>query len=159
MNSKPSTMKKIFLAIAAAIFSLTCMAQSTQTQTVFINDNGDGTITVRATGSGKTKDVAIMMAQKQAVRDVIFNGVNVPGNVRLSKPLFYSDMNASTNYEDFFNTFFKDKGVYTKFISVQDRKSDSNIVDRRQNQVTVQTTVRVFRSDLKTYLKENNFID
>lgn len=152
-------MKKIFSILAAAIFGLSCMAQSTQTTTVFINDNGDGSITVRATGSGKTKDVAIKMAQKQAVRDVLFKGVNVPGNVHLSKPLFTANMNASVTYEDFFNSFFKDKGVYTKFVSVQDRKLNSNVVDRRQNQVTVQTTLRVLRADLKAYLKENNFID
>lgn len=159
MNSNCKKMKKLFAAAASLLIGLSCcLAQSTETTTIFMNDNGDGSITVRATGSGKTKDLAIKMARKKAVRDIIFTGVNVPGNVRLSRPLL-NDMNAQTTYEDFFASFFKDNGPYTQFISVQDKRGNSNVVDRRQNDVVVQTTVRVLRSELKKYLKDNNFFD
>ena len=79
----------------------------------YLNSEGDGSITVRAYGMGKTREDAIEQACKNAVRDVLFKGVQTPENTILSRPLI-REINAEEKYQYFFNPFFADGGAYRR---------------------------------------------
>lgn len=125
--------------------------------TTYMNDEGDGSITVRAYGIGRNREDAIEQAAKNAVRDVLFKGVNVPGNALLSKPLV-TTVNAEEKYQTFFSSFFSDNGAYKKFAKKKDRRAGSNNKEKNTMQVKVSTTVRIMRPELKTYLIKNGII-
>lgn len=127
------------------------------TETVYMNSEGDGSLTLRAHGHGTNRNDAIKQAAKNAVRDVIFKGVNVPGNPELSKPLITA-VNAQEKYAAFFNAFFSDGGEYKKFVTAEDRKSGSNKKEKNEVNVKLSTTVRVLRSELKLYLIDNGIV-
>lgn len=150
-------MKRLVSILIGCAISLAAMAQTAPGGVQLLNNPGDGSLTVRSTASGRTRSIAMQNAQKQAVRAIIFTGVNVPGSVSLSKPLI-TDMNGQTKYEEFFNAFFADNGYYKSFVSLQDKKGGSSVRRDSKTQVTLQATVRVFRADLKKYLIENNVI-
>jgi hypothetical protein len=128
------------------------------TETVYINSEGDGSLTLRAHGHGSNRNDAIKQAAKNAVRDVIFKGVSVPGNPELSKPLVMT-VNAQEKYASFFNAFFSDGGEYQKFVTSEDRKSGSNKKEKNMVNVKLSTTVRVLRSELKFYLIDNGIVN
>lgn len=158
-------MKRLFFVMLVGAMSLlvSCNTHSHtlqahyQTKCEYINDEGDGSITVRAYGEGRYRKDAIEQARKNAVREIIFEGVNVLGNQQLSRPLIFEN-NAQEKYEDFFYSFFKDGGDYTKFVDHSDRRHLTNERHWDNAQVKISTTVRVYRSDLKQYLKEQNII-
>ncbi len=127
------------------------------TKTVYMNTEGDGSMTVRAHGHGTNRNDAIKQAAKNALRDVIFEGINAPGNPELSKPLITS-VNAEEKYASFFNAFFADGGEYKKFVTTEDRKSGSNKKEKNEVNVKLSTTVRILRSELKLYLIDNGII-
>jgi hypothetical protein len=88
---------------------------------------------------------------------VIFKGIAVPGNEYLSRPL-NMEVNAEEKYAEFFNAFFADNGPYEDFVSKQDRRLVTNDKESSGTQKKTSTTVRVLRSQLQKYLKENNII-
>ncbi|MBQ6571113.1 MAG: hypothetical protein IIX31_00310 [Alistipes sp.] len=126
-------------------------------ETTFLNDIGDGSITVRASGLGKTVANARLQARKQAVRDIIFKGVNVPNNSMLSKPIV-TEVNAAQKYQSFFNVFFADNGDWKKFVSNQDNKPTKHVYKETTLQVKEYMTVRVDVFALKNYLIENGIV-
>lgn len=128
------------------------------TETVYMNSEGDGSLTLRAHGHGTNRNDAIKQAAKNAVRDVIFKGVNVPGNPELSKPLVTA-VNAEEKFSVFFNSFFADGGEYKNFVTAEDRKSGSNKKEKNEVNVKLSTTVRVLRSELKFYLIDNGIVN
>ena len=73
----------------------------------------DGSQTLRSWGKGKDKADAIEQAKKNAVRDVIFKGINAGSGECSKKPLIL-EVNAQEKYEYYFNAFFKDGGAYKK---------------------------------------------
>lgn len=62
------------------------------------------------TAWAKTREDAIEQACKNAVRDVLFKGVQTPENTILSRPLI-REINAEEKYQYFFNPFFADGGA------------------------------------------------
>jgi hypothetical protein len=158
-------MKRLFFVMLVGAMSLlvSCNAHRHtlqahyQTKCEYINDEGDGSITLRAYGEGRYRKDAIEQARKNAVRTIIFEGVNVLGNQQLSRPLIFEN-NAEEKYEDFFYAFFKDEGDYAQFVDHSDRRILTNERHWDNAQVKISTTVRVYRSELKQYLKEQNII-
>ena len=159
-------MKRGLLCIAVLGFVLTlasCNVHKTSTQAFFptkceyLNDEGDGSITVRAYGQGSYRNDAVEQARKNAVRQIIFEGITVPGNSNLSRPLV-TEVNAEEKYEDFFYRFFQDDGAYRDFVSREDRRLRTNEKHWSGTQVKISTTIRVMRADLKEYLKLNQII-
>lgn len=157
-------MKSFSIALCLILGLVGCSsAQNAKTssyypsQTTYMNDEGDGSITVRAYGQGRNRSDAMAQAAKNAVYDVIFKGVSVPGNALLSKPLV-TTVNAEEKFQAFFNAFFTDGGEYTRFISTEDRKAGSNKKEKNTMQVKEAATVRVLRSELKQYLMDNEIV-
>lgn len=135
----------------------TTMQSFYSTATEYLNDEGDGSLTLRAYGQGRYRRDALMQARKNAVSDVLFKGIAVPGNTTLSRALVL-ETNGRERHEDFFNEFFKDGGAYTRFVDHADRRYHTNEKHWNGTQVKISTTVRVRRAELKNYLKEQGII-
>lgn len=151
-------MKKLFTLVASIIVALSASAQVQNSEVTVINVPGDGSVVVRVTGSGRNRVLARKDAPKKAIRAIIFDGLNVPGNETLSKPLV-RQLGAEQKYEDFFYSFFAQNGPYKKFYTIgKDRKALSNNQKNHRVQNTNQVTLRIHRAELRDYLKENGII-
>jgi hypothetical protein len=152
---------RLLLAPAALLFAGCAAHKPTSSYynspTALIRYDADGSMVLRAYGSGRTGANAREQAWKNAVRDVIFKGINVPGNPMASKPLV-TEVNAQEKYEQFFNAFFQDKGYYRSFVTTEDRKPLSSVKEENKLEMKQGTTLRVLRPELKEYLKENGIL-
>ncbi|OFX52525.1 MAG: hypothetical protein A2046_06090 [Bacteroidetes bacterium GWA2_30_7] len=121
----------------------------------------DGSQTVKSWGSGRNREDAIEQAKKNAVRDVLFNGIKKGKPDCNVKPVIF-EVNAQEKYEDYFNKFFTDGGEYDKFCSPKDgSKYHFEVIKDRQkagSQETYALIVRVLRADLKAKMVEDNII-
>ncbi len=157
-------MKRIWivLSLIPLLGLMGCGVKSSQAyysyDSKIISSEKDGTYNIRACGRGRNAVVAYEEAKKQAVYDVVFNGV-VSGNGQINslRPLM-TDMNAKEKYEDYFNAFFADKGAYAQFASLKDRRILSSDWNRNKMQVLAQVSVTVDRAALKKKLIEDNIL-
>ena len=121
-------MQKYLFILASAVVALlfaACGAHRSQAyydyESKVIQAHGDGSYVIRAWGRGRNAAHSYEVAQKQALQDVIFSGVQAQSsNIEHLKPLCY-DMNAREKYEDYFNAFFAEKGPWKQFIAMKDR--------------------------------------
>jgi hypothetical protein len=114
----------------------------------------DGSQTLKAWGNGRNRSDAVDQAKKNAVRDVIFNGISEGKQECNVKPLIF-EVNAQEKYEDYFNKFFADGGEYKNFISLRDERIFDKVSrDRKKarESVTHGMIVRVLRTELKEKL-------
>jgi hypothetical protein len=157
-------MKRLIL-VATAILSLVFVACGVRSSQAFYNYDSkiistelDGSYNIRAFGRGRNAVVAYDEARKQAVYDVLFNGVQ-SNNSRVSslKPLML-EVNARERYEDYFNAFFADGGAYRDFTNLHDTRALTENWHNNKLQVLVQVSVTVDRQGLKKKLIEDNIL-
>ncbi|WP_321342965.1 hypothetical protein [uncultured Draconibacterium sp.] len=115
----------------------------------------EGSQTLKAWGRGKNRKDAVEQARKNAVRDVIFNGIRKGSADCNLKPIIL-EVNAHERYEDYFNAFFADDGPYKDFITNDDRAPVEKHL--AGNDLVCGVTVRVLRSDLKKQLKWDSIL-
>ena len=115
----------------------------------------DGSQTLKAWGTGSNLEDASEQAKKQAIRDVIFKGINKGKQDCNMKPLVI-EVQAQEKYEDYWFKFFADGGLYSKFSSHQDGKYLKKL--KAGDQVTYGVTVRVLRQELKKQLLEDKIL-
>ncbi|MCQ2152934.1 MAG: hypothetical protein MJY70_07810 [Bacteroidales bacterium] len=147
----------ILCTLSACHVSYNATATYSGSATKFMKVEGDGSITVRVSAQGKNYNDAWEQAEKKAVREAIFKGIEVPNNAYMSKPLI-TEVNAEEKYEQFFNVFFMDKGDYSKFVSSEDRRGASTVETKADAMVKQTITVRILRAELKQYLIDHNVI-
>ena len=96
----------------------------------------DGSVVLRAWGKGSSRAEAMEKAKRQAVYDVIFNGIR-NGQCNL-KPLVF-EVNAKEKYENYFNVFFRDGGEYQDFLKMDATKMGSGVkaVSKTRNSYAV----------------------
>ncbi|MDR1602438.1 MAG: hypothetical protein LBS42_08430 [Tannerella sp.] len=114
----------------------------------------DGSITVKAWGNGRNSSDALEQAKKNAVNDVLFNGIREGKSLCRQMPLLPAG-NARIKNEDYFYDFFRDGGEFLKYVSLQDeRYSDKWNRERKgaRQSVTYGIVLRVHRSELKKRL-------
>lgn len=116
----------------------------------------DGSQTLRVFGKGKNKADAIEQAKKNAVRDILFRGINA-GSGECSKRPLVNEVNAQEKYAYYFNPFFKDKGNYLNFVKL-DEKRLSRIKSSNSTQENWGVVVTVDRSALEQQLINDNII-
>ncbi len=159
-------MKRLFytlMVVVLTVFSNACFAQkSSQSyydfETKLIAVEGDGTYTIRAFGRGRNITHAYAQAQKQAVWDVIFKGVEpTTTGIKPLKPLIL-EVNAEEKYGEYFETFFLDGGEYLNYVSYKERKTGSSRFQKNDVQSTAQVTVSVYRTKLKQKLIEEGIL-
>lgn len=77
----------------------------------------DGNVLLKAWGNGASYIEAVESAKKNALYDILFNGI-YEGSPECSKIPIISDLNARTKFEKYFNIFFAENGEYQKFIQI-----------------------------------------
>ncbi len=111
----------------------------------------DGSQTLKAWGNGRNRADACEQAKKNAVRDVLFKGINEGKSDCNVKPVLF-EVNVQEKNEDYFNKFFTDGGDYKDFVNVKDEKFLDKISrDKKKTKesVTHGLIVRVLRAELK----------
>lgn len=120
----------------------------------------DGSITLRAWGSGRNYFDASEQAKKNAVRDVIFKGVQ-DGKPECDRMPLIIEPGAVNTYEEYFAKFFADDGEYKKFVNLKDERIGDKL-DRNkkiaEGSRTYSVVVRVSKLDLKKKLKSDGII-
>ena len=157
-------MQRVILFIVAilSLFLTGCGVRSSQAfynyDSKIISSELDGSYNIRAFGRGRNAVVAYDEARKQAVYDIIFNGVQ-SNNSQVSslKPLVL-EVNAKEKYEDYFNTFFTDGGAYRNFTSLHDTRIITENWHNNKLQILVQVSVTVDRKAIKQKLINDNIL-
>lgn len=135
----------------------TSIAPYFETPTEYLGDGGDGILLIRAYGQNTNRKSAIVQAQKNALKEIIFKGIISSKNPSLSRPLV-TEVNAQERHEAFFNHFFADNGEYRDYVKIA--KPDNGRTESNSNSTLtkVSITLRVDRANLKSYLKAQNII-
>ena len=115
----------------------------------------DGTQNLRVFGKGKGKAQAIEQAKKNAVSEVIFNGIQGSGDCN-KRPLV-NEVNARERYEDYFNAFFATGGAYTKYVRLDENRT-SRIKAQTDDLVQYGVTVRIDRAALRARLQDDGIL-
>ena len=157
-------MKKLSLFIAAAAMILLSGCGTKRSQAYYekpsqvLSANYDGSYVIRVQVRAKDAVIAFTDGQRKAVEEVIFSGVKAGSNgISDLKPLCF-DMNAREKHEDYFNAFFADKGEWTNYASLQDKRVGSTRYQRDGRQMVESVTVTVDRAGLKKKLQEDRII-
>lgn len=117
------------VALAALTFS--CKTATTEVAPEYANYNfsvecigadPDGSQTLRAWGQGKGKAQAIEHAKKNALQEVLFNGIN-SGNGECSQRPILTEVNAQERYDYYFSAFFSDKGEYNNYVALDESRT------------------------------------
>ncbi len=114
----------------------------------------DGSATLKAWGNGRNRVDAVEQAKKNAVRDILFNGIS-EGKSDCNRAPLLLELNAQRKHEDYFNIFFADGGEYKNFVSLRDERIFDKISrDKKgaRESITHGIVVRVLRSELKQKL-------
>lgn len=117
----------------------------------------DGSQTLKVWGTGKDKKAAMKQAMKNAVKDILFNGIHTGSKDCGIRPLIL-EVNAQEKYEDYFNTFFQDGGLYSKYVSDETPKRTTKDKQYNQQQTKYGMVVRVQRAELKNRLEQDGII-
>lgn len=157
-------MKRNILLIAI-MFAIATLGYAKNTSSAYITYDSeclevssDGSQILIAWGAGRTRADAKVEAMKNALRDVIFNGIRSGNELCDSKPMIFG-ANVKEKYEDFFYRFFSEDGDYKNFVSDDEdgrRLNRTKELSRRQKKFGI--VVTVFRPQLKEYLKQNGII-
>jgi hypothetical protein len=119
----------------------------------------DGSQTLQAYGKGRNRRDAVHQAEKNAVRDVVFNGI-CDGKGCECRPVI-GGVNDNLMRSPYFNDFFKDQGEFKDYVDHSDERLGRRIfrpVYRASSGVAVNAIVTVDRSALIEKLKKDEII-
>lgn len=128
-------------------------------ESICIGTELDGSVILRSYGRGRNSFDAYNQAQKQAVYDILFNGIKKANSSCQCdyRPLLL-EVNAKEKYESYFNVFFADGGDFEKYCNASDKKRHSTKYISNKEQTVCETTVTVDRAKLKERLIEDDII-
>ena len=121
-------------------------------ETTCVQDKMDGTFVLKAWGKGKGKAEAIDQAIKNALNDVIFNGIRGGEFCNLT-PLVI-EVQAKEKYSSYFNTFFQND--YKDYIIVEDSPKKRL---KSKTATNYGFNIVLNREKLKSRLKSDNIIN
>lgn len=118
-----------YLVAMFVLLQVACKSKQISTQTVAyhgysvecIDKSMDGKLTLRVSASGRNRAHAIEQAEKKAVYEVTFQGIEAGNSIGNVYPIV-DEANARKKYEDYFDKFFMDGGAYAKYVTVKDQK-------------------------------------
>ncbi len=120
----------------------------------------DGSETILSWGNGRYRFDAVEQAKKNAVVEVLFNGIRKGRGDCNMRPLV-PEVNARTKYDIYFNKFFADGGEYLDYVSMDDERLEDKIKRDRQKgrkSINMSAVVRVQRGLLKEKLIKDNIL-
>lgn len=156
-------MKKSFVNLSVLLFtlilSIPVFAQSTKQQnktssyysfeTECLEDKLDGSYIFYTWGKGSNKMEAIDQAKRNALNDLLFNGINKGCQLR---PLII-ELNGETKYKSYVYAFFQED--YKDYITLE--KSPKSLSKSKQ-QTTYGVKIRINAEALKQKLIKDNII-
>lgn len=125
-------------------------------KTECLGNKMDGTIILKTWGNGKDKTEAIVQAQKNAIRDVLFTGILDGKSDCEHKPLL-TEVNVQQKNESYFTAFFSKRGDYSDFINTENSKNKAEVKPAR-NGVTTGVVVKVLKAELKQKMISDGII-
>ncbi|MFA6127493.1 MAG: hypothetical protein WC699_09320 [Bacteroidales bacterium] len=129
-------------------------------QTECLGIEMDGSQTVKAWGNGRNRHDAVEQAKKNAVRDVLFNGI-VAGKPECQVKPVLPEVNVREKNENYFNKFFADGGEFRNYLSLRDEKIARRFVRDKQkarDQVSRSVIARVDRPGLIEKMKKDGIL-
>lgn len=142
----------IAMVVITVIILTGCKSKQSATgnysyRTECLGNSMDGSQTVKAWGSGRDKDEAMEQAKKQAVSDLLFNGIIEGKSVCEVRPIV-GEVNARVKYDAYFKSFFADNGDYKKFATIDEKKNSYKVIKARER-ITYGIVLKVLRDELK----------
>ncbi|MCC8037876.1 MAG: hypothetical protein LIP02_07070 [Bacteroidales bacterium] len=156
-------MKALTIISVALLIMGATSCRSTQTsayqsyETRCLGVEHDGTQTLLAWGEGSNKADAVEQARKNAVYDVIFNGITAGKDGCSAAPLL-NIPNARERFQEYFDIFFLDGGEYQKFCSSADMRARSGEKEKYRQGEKRSITVRIDRQGLKKRLQDDGVL-
>lgn len=152
-------MRRVLLLSFATLLCLFCgqsvFAQSYEPECISIEQ--DGSQTLRVWGKGRNRKDAIEQAKKDAVYEILFNGVR-KGNKGYNQRPLVPEVNARERYQEYFDIFFMDGGEYLNYVSMADRRLGSTKKEKNSVQVRYEITVRVLIPELRQRLTRDGIL-
>lgn len=162
-------MKKLNIfqyAIATLLIIIAASCRSNQTVsdsyaynefgTTLVNISPSGMVTVRSWGSGPNKSKAIIMAEQNAVTDVIFKGF--PTSKSYMASALVNEVNARERYAQYFDRFLADGGEYKNFVKEASAKDNSRVKSKSNGRENWSVTVVVDRNSLRKRLVDDGIL-
>lgn len=159
-------MKKMRYTIFVVLFSIFIVSAQDKLggnyvfETECFGSELDGSITVKAWGNGRNKSDAVEQAKKNAVRDVIFKGIQ-NGKSDCSRAPLLLEPNAQQIHQDYFFEFFADNGEYKNYVSLKDERIFDKVKrdkKKARESVTNGLVVRVLVYDIKKKLIKDGIL-
>lgn len=156
MMSKITTLLALsFLSVSFSFGQINRKLKKTgshyQNKTSCVQDKMDGSFVLKAWGKGKDKTEALDQAKRNALNDVIFNGIR-GGEFCKFMPLV-SEVQAKEKYSSYFYEFFQKN--YNQYIKIEDSPKKRM---KSRTATNYGFNVIVMREKLKIKLKNDNII-
>jgi len=140
----------ILLCCATLVFQ-SCKPISYSSEVIFQAKENSGVYIVRAFGYAKKSKDAVLEAEKNAFRVVLFKGL--PGT-DLSVPLVENESSSMSQNKSFYDKFF-DGGGYRSFIM---NRNDSYTPKKIRNGYQSEVTIKINIAALRRELEQNQII-
>jgi hypothetical protein len=156
-------MKYYYLLIALFVITNNAISQTSgyiKMTTECLGSELDGSVTLKSWGSGRNNKDAVEQAMKNAVNEVIFNGIK-DGEGSCPRSPIIVDQNIQKKNEEYFAVFFADGGAYKEFVSLKDEKISHKFKrdkKKRDVSITESAVVRVNRLMIKKKLVNDKII-
>lgn len=154
------TVSKLFMAflLIGVIGLKSCSSTKSNSayytyETECIGSSLNGTQTVKAWGKGLDKKTALENAKKNALNEIIFQGLHKGDRGCQKKPII-SEVNARVKYDYYFDRFFSE--IYSGFVTIP-KKSKLETSKYEQGYLTA-VTLSIQIADLKQQLFDDNII-
>ncbi|MBP6459947.1 MAG: hypothetical protein KA264_07635, partial [Crocinitomicaceae bacterium] len=154
-----------YIYVILALVSFSSLAQNKNSgfikyKSECLGSELDGSYTLKAWGSGRNRSDAVEQAMKNAVHEIIFNGIP-DGDKSCSRTGLVIDSSTEGKNQEYFFNFFADDGAYKDFVNLKDEKIGHKIKRekvKREVSITESAVVRVNRYKLKKKLIADNII-
>jgi hypothetical protein len=116
----------------------------------------DGGQTLRVWGVGGSDANAVEDAHRKAVYTVLFKGIT--GGAQCSSKPIVTEVNAFERHQEYFNRFFSRRGSYRRFVSRNNEKYGSRMIEYNASRTKYGLIVTVLNPQLKAQLIKDGII-
>ena len=146
-----SLLSSIVLLIILILSSCSPKLNSYSGEVNFLYKEAQGTIVVKSIGYGKNQTEAVVDAQTNAFKVLLFRGI--PGT-ELNIPLIDNENNAKSKHADFFKSFF-DEGIYKTFM--MSSIESSNLI-KMKGIKKISLDIKINYNSLRKELEQNQLV-
>jgi hypothetical protein len=144
-------MRHYLIIFILGLYSCSPRIQPYSGEVNFLYKEAQGTIGVKSLGYGKNQQEAVLDAQKNAFRVILFKGI--PGT-ELNIPLLENENDAKSKHSDYLKRFF-DEGNYKTFM--MSSTESSNLINMKGTK-KIAVDVKINYNSLRKDLEQNQLI-